>query len=154
MTRPHLSSQGRGAQSNLSATLNGKGADGSRAPTRVLVVENHPGVARGLKTFLSLRQCRVEVASDVRAALTLAAEIEFDVLVCDLNLPDGTGWDLMAKLGKRARLRGIAYSALDQPQDVLRSQEAGFAEHLVKGCDPDELVAAIKRVFEKRRLGE
>ena len=120
---------------------------------RVLIVEDHPAVARGLKMFLGLRQCQVEVAADLNAALALAPEIEFDVLVCDLNLPDGTGWDLMVKLGERARSRGVAYSALDQPHDVFQSQQAGFSEHVVKGCDPDELLAAIKRVFEgKGRL--
>lgn|SRR5689334_951670 len=122
---------------------------------RVLVVEDHPAVARGLKTFLGMRQCEVEVAAGVHAALKMAPEIEFDVLVCDLNLSDGTGWELMAKLGARARSRGVAYSALDQPQDIIQSQRAGFSEHVVKGCDPEELLAAIERVFEgKGRLAD
>jgi DNA-binding response OmpR family regulator len=45
---------------------------------RVLVVEDHPGIARGLKTFLGLRQCEVKVASDMHAALALASQNEFD----------------------------------------------------------------------------
>lgn len=141
--------------SNLSPKLDRRRANARRENLRVLVVEDHPAIARGLKALLGLRQCQVEVASDMHAALALASEIEFDVLLCDLNLPDGTGWELMAKLGERARSRGVAYSALDQPEHVIRSQQAGFSEHLVKGCDPDELVAAIARVFEgKGRLDE
>jgi len=69
----------------------------------------------------------------------------FNVLACDLNLPDGTGWELMAKLGERARSRGVAYSALDQPRGVIQSQQAGFSENVVKGYNPGELVAARTR---------
>lgn len=155
MTRTRFFSQRWRSQHNLSSKPTGRRANTRRANMRVLVVEDHPGIARGLKTFLGLRQCEVKVASDMHAALALASQNEFDVLLCDLNLPDGTGWELMAKLGERARARGVAYSALDQPQHVIQSQQAGFSEHLVKGCDPEELVAAIERVFEgKGRLAE
>jgi DNA-binding response OmpR family regulator len=104
--------------------------------------------ARALKTFLGLRNYQVEIAATLHSAVALAPKIEFDVLVCDLTLPDGSGWELPAKLGERARSRAIAYSALDEPHHLLQSRQAGFAEHLVKGCDPDELVAAIERVFQ------
>jgi len=155
MTRTRFFSQRQRSRRNLSSKLKDRRANNRPENLRVLVVEDHPAIARGLKTFLGLHQCQVEVASDMHAALALAPKIEFDVLLCDLNLPDGTGWELMTKLGERGRSRGVAYSALDQPQDVIQSQQAGFSEHLVKGCDPDELVAAIERVFEgKGRLAE
>lgn|SRR5690349_16587297 len=156
MTKTGLPSQRRRAPSSLSsAKLSGRKVTSPRGNMRVLVVEDHPAVARSLKAFLSLHRCEIEIAPSLHAALELAPEIEFDVLVCDLNLPDGTGWELMAKLGARARLRGVAYSALDQPYDIIQSQKAGFAEHVVKGSDPDELVAAIERVYAgKGRLAE
>jgi DNA-binding response OmpR family regulator len=67
---------------------------------RVFVVEDHPATARGLKMFLELSGYAVETASDVRSALKVAEKTKFDVLLCDLNLPDGTGWDLMERLCK------------------------------------------------------
>ena len=90
-----------------------------------------------------------------RSALELAPKIEFDVLVCDLNLPDGTGWELLVKLGEKGRECAIAYSAFDEPQHLARSRQAGFVEHLAKGTDADELLAAIQRIARgKRRIAE
>lgn len=113
---------------------------------RVFVVEDHPSTARGLKMFLELSGYSVEMAADVRSALKLAEKIEFDVLLCDLGLPDGTGWDLMQRLRKRGPVFGVAYSAFDEPEHIARSKAAGFMEHVVKGTTPETLVAAIGRV--------
>jgi DNA-binding NarL/FixJ family response regulator len=113
---------------------------------RVFVVEDHPATTRGLKMFLELSGYAVETAADVRSALKVAAKIEFDVLLCDLNLPDGTGWDLMERLCKNRPVAGVAYSAFDEPEHLARSKAAGFAEHVVKGTTPETIVAAIKRV--------
>lgn len=113
---------------------------------RVFVVEDHPATARGLKMFLELSGYEVETAADVRSALQKAAEIQFDVLLCDLGLPDGNGWDLMRKLSKNGPVPGVAYSAFDEPEHIARSKAAGFAEHVVKGTTPETLIAAIGRV--------
>jgi DNA-binding NarL/FixJ family response regulator len=146
------SSRRRGSRSSPPASANNGARDNRRPKLRIFLVEDHPATAHALKTFLCLRRCKVEMATDLDSAVALAPKIEFDVLVCDLNLPDGSGWDLPARLGHRARSRAIAYSALDGPDDLLCSQRAGFAEHVVKGCDPDELIAAIKRVSEGKGL--
>ena len=78
----------------------------------VFVVEDHPATARGLKMFLELSGYAVEMASDLKSALKVAQKINFDVLLCDLNLPDGTGWDLMERLRKKGPVNGVAYSAV------------------------------------------
>ena len=121
---------------------------------RVFVVEDHPATARGLKMFLELSGYSVETAADVRSALKLAAKTEFDVLLCDLNLPDGTGWDLMERLCKKRPVAGVAYSAFDEPEHIARSKAAGFAEHVVKGTTPETIVAAIDRVTKANKLVE
>jgi DNA-binding NarL/FixJ family response regulator len=118
---------------------------------RVFVVEDHPATTRGLKMFLELSGYAVETAADMRSALKLAAKIEFDVLLCDLNLPDGTGWELMERLCTKHPVAGVAYSAFDEPEHIARSKAAGFAEHVVKGTTPETIVAAIKRVANARK---
>jgi len=118
---------------------------------RVFVVEDHPGVAQALKNFLGGAGFGVEVAMDVASALELAGKISFDVLLCDLNLPDGTGWDLLAELRKRGPVRGIAFSAFDEPGHIARSEAAGFLEYFVKGSPPQDLLTAIKRAAAAAR---
>lgn len=123
-------------------------ADVMKQPkARVFVVEDHPMTARGIKMFLELSGYAVETANTMESALKMAKTATFDVLLCDLNLPDGTGWDLMVRLRKRSAVRGVAYSAFDEQEHVARSKAAGFMEHVVKGATPEELVAAIDRAI-------
>ncbi|HEV3408715.1 MAG TPA: response regulator [Chthoniobacterales bacterium] len=119
----------------------------ARGKGRVFVVEDHPATARGLKMFLEVSGYTVHVAHTMRTALQLAGETEFDVLLCDLNLPDGDGWQLMQKLRATKPPVAIAYSAFDEPGQIARSKAVGFVEHVVKGATPEELVAAIDRAI-------
>jgi CheY-like chemotaxis protein len=75
----------------------------------------------------------VQCAGDVANGLKLAAESDFDLLLSDVGLPDGDGWDLMRALRLRgSKLPGIALSGYGQDQDIERSYDAGFAAHLIK----------------------
>jgi two-component system CheB/CheR fusion protein len=114
---------------------------------RVFVVEDHPATARGLKMFLEVSGYTVEIAHTMRAALETSAKTDFDVMLCDLNLPDGDGWQLLESLTKKKPVRAIAFSAFDEPEQIARSKAAGFVEHVVKGVTPEDLVAAIERAM-------
>jgi DNA-binding response OmpR family regulator len=85
-------------------------------------------------------------AEDVRGALQLAAEHEFDLLVSDVGLPDGSGLDLMRALSERRRIPGIALTGFGRDEDVRRSKEAGFDEHMTKPVSMAKLEASIRRL--------
>ncbi|MDQ6624025.1 MAG: response regulator [Verrucomicrobiota bacterium] len=119
-----------------------------RRQFRVFVVEDHADTARGLKAFLELAGYTVDIASNMKSAMQIAEHKTFDVLVCDLSLPDGTGWELMEALRKKSPVRGIVFSAFDEPEHVERSRAAGFEQHVVKGTTPEALLAAIDRIAE------
>ncbi len=85
------------------------------------------------------------VAGSIRAALAASAE-PVDVLVSDMNLPDGSGNDLLCQLRAHRALPAIAISGLDRDADVIRAREAGFDEYLGKPVSVDQLVAALRRV--------
>jgi CheY-like chemotaxis protein len=65
----------------------------------------------------------------------------FDVLISDIELPDGSGLDLMREL--RGRVPGIAISGFGTSEDVQQSLEAGFALHLTKPIEANRLESAI-----------
>jgi two-component system CheB/CheR fusion protein len=118
---------------------------------RILLVEDHADTARMLARLLQSKGHVVTRAGSVAAALEAARAAEFDVLVSDLGLPDGSGDELMRRLlteGKR--LRGIAVSGYGGSDDVQRSLEAGFTEHITKPVSLDALNQALLRAVGGR----
>jgi DNA-binding response OmpR family regulator len=114
----------------------------------LLVVEDHRSTAMALKQFLETCGYSVDTADTVARGLSAATSRQYDLLVCDLNLPDGTGWDLLETLRRTSPVRAIAYSAFDDAEQIARSRSAGFLEHIAKGIDPDELLKIIGRAIQ------
>jgi HAMP domain-containing protein/signal transduction histidine kinase/CheY-like chemotaxis protein len=114
-----------------------------RKPMRVLLVEDHEDTNRSLTRLLLRRGYNVESAVDVKSALELATKHQFDVLVSDLGLPDGSGHDVMRALGADG-IYGIALTGFGMENDVRKSREAGFKHHLVKPIDLNKLDTLIQ----------
>src|SRR5947199_7554915 len=122
-----------------------------RKPYRIIIVEDHASTAEALRKFLTTIGYKVYVAPDIASARALTKAIEFDVLLSDLRLPDGTGWDLMEELSATAPVRGIAISGHNTETDVERSRKVGFLDHIAKPLVAEELTAAIERAITKPR---
>jgi CheY-like chemotaxis protein len=108
-------------------------------------VEDNEPTLEVMTTLLEIAGHDVKPAPDVRTARGLAASHPFDLVVSDLGLPDGNGFDLMSELRDRYGLKGIAVSGFGMEEDLRRSKESGFLEHLVKPVDVDKLKAALAR---------
>ena len=96
------------------------------------------------------------MAGDAAAALRVADEEPFDVLLSDLALPDGDGWELLGRLeqtGRRPRY-AIAMSGRYGIAGFARSQAAGFAVHLVKPFPPANLARALEAAGHALALGD
>jgi PAS domain S-box-containing protein len=119
---------------------------GATGHLRILLVEDHPDTREVLVRLLADSNYAVQAASSVEAALQLAAAQPFDVVVSDLGLPDGTGYDLMKKLRDLYGTKGIALSGYGMEDDQRRSREVGFLDHVIKPVNVSELVAVIQRV--------
>jgi PAS domain S-box-containing protein len=110
----------------------GSEAKGSVRKRNVLLVEDHEPTCATLTELLSRRGFRVEAATTLREARDLADRGQFDILISDIGLPDGSGCDLMAELRGRQALMGIALTGYGMLEDMKRSREAGFITHLTK----------------------
>ena len=115
-------------------------------PLRILLVEDNKDTLRYLSLMLSGRGHDVRTAGTLADALRAVAETEFEVVVSDIELPDGTGLELMARLRDDGAMPGIALSGFGSPEDVELSRSVGFAEHLTKPVDFGSLEEAIGRV--------
>jgi PAS domain S-box-containing protein len=112
----------------------------------VLLVEDNEDTLRFLTWILRKRNYNVVPVDRVSAALAAAGEAQFDLLISDIELPDGTGLELIHGLGGGRTLPGIAISGFGSDEDRRQSACAGFAEHLTKPIDLNRLEAAIRRV--------
>ena len=116
---------------------------------RLLVVEDHEPTREALERLLTRRGYAVTTAASVEAARALAASARFALMISDLGLPDGSGHDLAEEFSRVYGLRGIALSGYGMDDDILRSQTAGFVDHLTKPTDIDALQRAIAKALRE-----
>ncbi|RBP44338.1 PAS domain S-box-containing protein [Roseimicrobium gellanilyticum] len=116
---------------------------------RVLLVEDHPDTARVLAVLLRRAGYNVDTAVSVASALELGDANTYDLLVSDLGLPDGSGYELMRRMRETRPMKGIAMSGFGMDRDVQKSLQAGFSEHVVKPVDIGQLQAAMRRAMDR-----
>lgn len=125
---------------------------------RILLVEDHEPTRTALTHLLMRRSYKVTTAASIAEARAMADAESYNLLVSDIGLPDGNGYDLMADLRKRFNLQGIALTGFGMEQDVARSQKAGFVVHLTKPVRADALDNALAIALnggpELKRLNE
>jgi signal transduction histidine kinase len=119
----------------------------SRRALRILLVDDHPDTTAALERLLTRRGHTVAAAHDMRSAMEAAERGQFDLLVSDVGLPDGSGPELMTHLRAKSGIRGIAISGFGMNGDVEKSINAGFSEHLVKPVSLEKLEAAIEHAM-------
>lgn len=119
----------------------------STGELRLLVVEDHVDSARTLGRLLRASGYSVKTAESVASALEIVDSEEFHLVISDIGLPDATGYELMSKIRQKHGIKGIAMSGYGREDDIERSREAGFSEHLTKPLDIAKLRQAILRVM-------
>ncbi len=116
----------------------------------LLVVEDHEDTRRALSRALRRRGFGVTAAGSVAAACEQYLAAPADLVICDIGLPDGTGWELMEKLRAHGPVKAIAVSGYGMDHDLERSQRAGFVAHLTKPIDFSRLETLIVEKLSDR----
>ena len=122
----------------------------SRSKVRLLLIEDHSDTARALVRLLENRGYTIESVPNVALGLEATARGDFDLLLCDLGLPDGTGIDFIEKVRETDKTPAIALTGFGMQQDVERAQNAGFNAHLTKPVNLQKLEATIWRLLQDR----
>jgi two-component system CheB/CheR fusion protein len=133
-----IAEPGTGPQAAIEATTPGR-------RLRILLVDDEPDTARFLAHVLGSHGHEVVVASSLSAAReAVAAPGLFDLLISDIELPDGTGLDLMRERG--GAFPAIALSGYGAEEDRAETRRAGFHAHLTKPVEADRLCALVAQV--------
>jgi DNA-binding response OmpR family regulator len=111
---------------------------------QILLVEDHTDTRAVLEMLLSRCGCRIVTAKNAAVARRRLEEMKFDVLISDLNLPDGDGLELVREAKQKHELKAIAVTARDAPEERDAGLRAGFDYYLTKPIDLQELRKALR----------
>ena len=117
---------------------------------KILLVDDHEIVRRGLKELLTeeFPQAVFGEANTVPQARELIAQKEWDLVLLDINLPGGSGLDLLLELRQlRPQAAALVLSSYPEEEFALRSFKLGAAGYLTKASVADEMLTAVKKVL-------
>jgi PAS domain S-box-containing protein len=120
-----------------------------RRPTRslrILLVEDHRDTRRTLARLLAHFGHEIAVADSQRSAFEILRSRPFDVVLSDIGLPDGSGYDVISEAKRGRHVTGIALTGYGSQEDIRRGKEAGFDFHLTKPVDFYELRGVLDQV--------
>lgn len=119
---------------------------------RVLIVEDEPSYVEALEVTLAKEGLETEAATDGRAGLAAFRDVQPDLVLLDLMLPEMSGLDVLRRIRDHSDVPVIVLSAKDAEADVVTALELGADDYLTKPYSVRELVARI-RVAMRRSTG-
>lgn len=118
----------------------------------LLLVEDSPMIIRGLQYTLEQAGYEVTVCMSAHMAEDRLDRMHFDVAILDVNLPDGSGFDLCKRLKSETDTPVIFLTARDEENDVVQGFDLGADEYILKPFRNRELISRIETVL--RRSGK
>ena len=113
---------------------------------RILLVEDHGDTRQTLSRLLTHFGHQISVADNTQSALAIMQSQKFDVVLSDIGLPDGSGYDVISQAKQKQPVKAVAITGFGTDEDVRRGKEAGFDFHLVKPIDFHELRTVLDQV--------
>ena len=117
---------------------------------KLLVIEDDPILTKNLKQTLIKDGFAVDISSTCEDGLSQTEINEYDCVVLDINLPDGSGFELLANLRKvENKTPVIIVTARGQVEDRIKGLNLGADDYIPKPVDSNELIARIRAVIRR-----
>jgi len=113
---------------------------------RILLVEDHSDTRQTLSRLLTYFGHQISVADNAQSALKTVQSQQFDVVLCDIGLPDGSGYEVVSQAKRKHPVKAVAITGFGTDEDIRRGKDAGFDLHLVKPIDFHELRTVLAQV--------
>ena len=120
---------------------------------RILIIEDDRTFSQILEGFLKKHDHDPHITSNVGKSLELLETQQFDLLLVDYRLPDGTGFDVLTYLREKGTLTPlIIMTSFSDVKTAVKSIQLGAADYITKPVNPDELLMLLTRVLKKPDL--
>jgi len=120
----------------------------------VVVIEDEPATLELIVGYLARSGHRVQGCTNLADAMRAIGNLRPDVIISDIGLPDGNGWDLMTRLGEHRPPYAIAMSGFGMSSDRQRSLNVGYCHHLLKPVEPNQLERLLDEAADEVRESE
>jgi CheY-like chemotaxis protein len=115
---------------------------------RILLVEDHQDTANAFARMLRKDRYDVSIAGSAAEARELCQHAKFDLLICDISLPDGNGSEILKAARQcHPNTAGIIVSGHDEHAQLQQARDAGFAKIFLKPLDYASLREALRELF-------
>jgi CheY-like chemotaxis protein len=132
------------------SSMTKSGATVSSLPLRIFLVENHKDTLLWLTRYLEVMGHAVLSARTRAEALERLPGAGCDVLISDIGLPDGDGWELLKTVPLSHPIYAIAMSGFGMSADRAKSKAAGYRHHILKPFDPSALDTILEEAARER----
>ncbi|XMB66620.1 response regulator transcription factor [Mycoplasmatota bacterium zrk1] len=116
---------------------------------KILLVEDDSSLAYGLSFALKSNGFMVEVANNIKDALVSSKSNRFDLVILDVMLPDGTGFELFNEITKDYDVPTIFLSALSDELNIVTGLNIGGDDYITKPFNVSELISRINSVLRR-----
>lgn len=122
---------------------------------KLLIIDDEEKLRQLLARIIQLEweNLAISQASDLKSALQLLKQKEFDVIICDVKLPDGNGVDFVLKLKELQPFSEVLLmTAFGQIADGVQAIKNGAYDYITKGDDNHKIIPLLHKAFEKAAL--
>jgi len=119
---------------------------------RLLVIDDDPGLSEVIELLLEREGYAVHRTGTVKRGVELAGTGEFELVVTDLRLPDGTGLDAIAAIrAGRPDLPIVMITSYSSMESAIAALRAGAVDYIIKPFDNEEFLRSIRRALDQPR---
>lgn len=120
--------------------------------SKILLIEDNEAIMKGLKYSLEQEKFEVDIAKDIRTSKDKLCSNEYNLIILDIMLPDGNGYELCKYIKQNTKTPVIFLTAKDEEQDVVKGFDIGADDYVIKPFRTRELISRINNIL--RRYGK
>lgn len=116
---------------------------------KILIVEDNEAILKGLKYSLEKEKFIISISKNVAEAKKCINTEKFDLIILDITLPDGNGFDLYKYLKTKINIPIIFLTAKDEEQDIVLGLDMGAEDYIIKPFRIRELISRINNILRR-----